>query len=122
VATTPRCSSTTDGDDTQRSLRAGQRIAIPPPRTIADGLRVSVPGELTFPVVQRHVEDILTVSDAEILEALRFALLRLKLVIEPSGAVPLAALLAGRLPPDARRVGLIISGGNIDPALLASLW
>jgi threonine dehydratase len=109
-------------DDTLRSLRAGERIGIAPPSTIADGLRVTKPGALTFPVVQQHVEDILIVSDDEILEAVRFALLRLKLVIEPSGAVTLAALLSGRLPSSARRVGAIISGGNIDPPVLAQLW
>jgi threonine dehydratase len=109
-------------DDTRRSLEAGERVRIPPPTTIADGLRITLPGTLTFPVVQRHVAAIVTVTDAEILDAVRFALLRLKLVIEPSGAVPLAAALAGRLPDGARRVGLIISGGNIDPALLGQLW
>ena len=109
-------------DDTLRSLRAGERVSIQPPDTIADGLRVTRPGALTFPVVQRHVEDILVVSDQEIMEALRFALLRLKLVIEPSGAVPLAALLAGRLDPNLRRVGALISGGNIDPSLFGALW
>jgi threo-3-hydroxy-L-aspartate ammonia-lyase len=109
-------------DDTRRSLEAGERVRIPPPTTIADGLRITLPGTLTFPVVQRHVAAIVTVTDDEILEAVRFALLRLKLVIEPSGAVPLAAVLAGRLPAGAQRVGLIISGGNIDPALLGRLW
>lgn len=109
-------------DDTLRSLRAGERVGIPPPSTIADGLRVSRPGALTFPVVQRHVADILIVSDDQILEAVRFALLRLKLVVEPSGAATLAALLSGRLPPDVQRVGAIISGGNIDPPVLAGLW
>jgi len=109
-------------DDTLRSLRAGERVGIAPPSTIADGLRVSKPGALTFPVVQRHVEDILVVTDDEILEAVRFALLRLKLVVEPSGAVTLAALLSGRLPPEIGRAGAIISGGNIDPPVLASLW
>jgi threonine dehydratase len=73
-------------------------------------------------VVQRHVEDILIVTDDEILDAVRFALLRLKLVVEPSGAAILAALLAGRLPHDIGRVGAIISGGNIDPPVLARLW
>jgi threo-3-hydroxy-L-aspartate ammonia-lyase len=111
-----------DADDTLRSLRAGKRICIAPPSTIADGLRVSTPGALTFPLVQRHVEDILVVTDDEILDAVRFALLRLKLVVEPSGAVTLAALLGGRLPPDVGPVGAIISGGNIDPPVLASLW
>ncbi len=109
-------------DDTLQSLRAGKRIGIAPPSTIADGLRVSKPGALTFPVVQRHVEDILIVTDDQILDAVRFALLRLKLVIEPSGAVTLAALLSGRLPPNIARVGAIISGGNIDPPVLAGLW
>lgn len=111
-----------DADDTRRSLESGERTRIPPPATIADGLRITLPGALTFPVVQRHVAAIVTVSDEEILEAVRFALLRLKLAIEPSGAVPLAAALAGHLPNGARRVGLIISGGNIDPALLGQLW
>lgn len=111
-----------DGDDTLRSLRAGARQHIGPPATIADGLRVQMPGALTFPLVQQHVADIVTVTDDEIRAALRFALLRMKLVIEPSGAVPLAALLAGRVPPACRRVGLIVSGGNIDPPVLAALW
>jgi threonine dehydratase len=109
-------------DDTRQSLRAGQRVRIPPPSTIADGLRVVTPGALTFPIVQRHVADIVVVSDDEIRAALRFALERLKLVIEPSGAVPLAALLAGRLPATLKRVGLIISGGNIDAPVFAGLW
>jgi threonine dehydratase len=109
-------------DDTLQSLRAGQRVQIPPPGTIADGLRVITPGTQTFPVVQYHVADIVAVSDDEIREALRFAIERLKLVIEPSGAVALAALLSGRVPGALRRVGLIISGGNIDPSLLAELW
>src|SRR5215213_10375598 len=109
-------------DDTLRSLRAGERVGIAPPSTIADGLRVSKPGALTFPVVQRHVEDILVVTDDEILDAVRFALLRLKLVVEPSGAVTLAALLTGHLPTSIGRVGAIISGGNIDPPVLARLW
>lgn len=111
-----------DADDTKRSLAANERVGIAPPKTIADGLRVVMPGAITFPVIQRHVADVLTVTDDEIIEAMRFALLRLKLVIEPSGAVVLAAALAGRLPAAAQRVGMIISGGNADPALLARLW
>jgi threonine dehydratase len=110
-----------DADDTLQSLRAGERVRIVPPRTVADGLRPVMPGALTFPLIQRHVADVLVVTDGEILEAVRFALLRLKLVIEPSGAVPLAAVLAGRLPADVRRVGLILSGGNIDPPVLTEL-
>lgn len=111
-----------DGNDVQRSLQAGQRECVPPPRTIADGLRTQAPGALTFPIIQQHVADILTVSDDEIRTALRFTLLRLKTVIEPSGVVGIAAALSGKLPPKLRRVGIIISGGNIDPALLAGLW
>lgn len=111
-----------DADDTRRSLAAGERACIPAPTTLADGLRAQTPGALTFPIMQQHLADVLIVTDAQILEALRFALLRLKLVIEPSGAVGLAAALFGLLPRDARRVGIIISGGNIDPQLLASLW
>jgi threonine dehydratase len=111
-----------DADDTARSLRAGERVAIDPPRTIADGLRITKPGALTFPIVQAHVADVLIIGDDEILEALRFALLRLKIVLEPSGAATLAAVLTGKLPASARRVGVILSGGNIDPALRADLW
>ncbi|GAB4215993.1 MAG: pyridoxal-phosphate dependent enzyme [Roseiflexaceae bacterium] len=109
-------------DDTRQSLHAGERRCIPPPPTIADGLRVTVPGRLTFPVVQQHVEEVLTVSDEEIRAAVRFAIERLKMVIEPSGAATLAVALAGRLPPGSGAAGLLISGGNIDPALLAQMF
>lgn len=109
-------------DDTKQSLDRGERVEIPPPATIADGIRTQAPGRLTFPVIQRHVEDILIISDAEILDAVRFGLLRLKIVVEPTGAVPLAAILNDRLPPDCRRVGVIVSGGNLDPDLMGRLW
>ena len=109
-------------DDTAQSLRAGKRVAIPPPQTIADGLRPPMPGVLTFPVIQQHAADILLVSEEDILEAMRFAMLRMKMVLEPSGAVPLAAVLSGKLPAAARRVGVILSGGNVDPSLLATMW
>jgi threonine dehydratase len=100
------------GDDTRRSLEAGERVDGGVPRTIADGLQAHVPGRLTFPVVQERVDEIVTVSDAELLEAMRFAFDRLKLVLEPSGAAALAALLAGRV--EARgRVGAVLSGGNV---------
>lgn len=109
-------------DDTRRSLGSGERQTIPAPGTIADGLRVITPGRLTFPVVQQHVEDVIVVDDDEIRAAMRFALLRMKQLIEPSGAVVLAAALSGRLPDSVGRVGLLISGGNADPELLAQLW
>ncbi|MCA1556860.1 MAG: pyridoxal-phosphate dependent enzyme, partial [Acidobacteria bacterium] len=95
--------------------------SIPPPTTIADGMRVQAPGALTFPFVQKNAEDVLVVSDAEIIEALKFLLFRLKLLVEPTGAVPAAALLFNKLPPGERRVGIVLSGGNIDPDVLARL-
>jgi threonine dehydratase len=102
------------GDDTRRSLQAGQRVRIEVPRTIADGLQAEIPGELTFEVNRRVVDEIVTVSDAEIVEAMRFLFERAKVVVEPSGAVGVAALLAGRLEGAAgRRVGVILSGGNV---------
>lgn len=108
-----------DADDTLQSLRAGKRIKIAPPKTIADGVRPQQPGEITFPIMQEHLRDVLIVNDEEIMQAVAFALLRMKLVFEPTGAVTLAAVLANRLPKGARKVGLIISGGNIDPEVLA---
>ena len=102
------------GDDTKRSLEAGKRVSIPVPRTIADGQAADIPGELTFSVNQRLVDEIALVTDDQILDAMRFAFERLKIVIEPSGATGLAALLSGRIPQLPPRVGVIISGGNID--------
>ncbi|MEW2288089.1 threo-3-hydroxy-L-aspartate ammonia-lyase [Streptomyces sp. NPDC047841] len=102
------------GDDTKRSLEAGTRVTVPVPRTIADGQALATPGEITFPLNQRLVDAIALVSDAEIVTAMRFAFERLKIVLEPSGATPLAALLAGRVDSPPRRIGVIASGGNID--------
>lgn len=109
------------GDDTRRSLHEGKRVSIPVPRTIADGQAVETPGELTFEVNRRLVDGIELVSDDEIREAMRFAFERLKIVVEPSGATPLAALLAGRVPGIGGRVGVIVSGGNVDAARFAGL-
>lgn len=113
---------TVGADDTKLSLAKGERVVIPPPPTIADGTRSQTPGELTFPVMQKLLDDVLVVSDDQVLDALRFAMTRMKLVIEPSAAVPVAAVMEGLLPSDSRRVGVIISGGNIDPSLLGKLW
>ncbi len=113
---------TEGADDVRQSLAAGVRLTIAPPATIADGIRTTAPGQLTFPIIKRHVEQVLVVSDAQVLEALRFILLRLKLVLEPTGAVGPAAVLAGLLPPECRRVGVILCGGNLDPSLLRELW
>ncbi|QLJ02297.1 pyridoxal-phosphate dependent enzyme [Streptomyces sp. NEAU-sy36] len=101
-------------DDTKRSLESGTRVAVPVPRTVADGQAVAVPGELTFTVNRRLVDAIALVGDAEIIDAMRFAFERLKIVLEPSGATPLAALLSGRVEDLPPRVGVIASGGNID--------
>jgi threonine dehydratase len=109
-----------DGNDTFLSLAAGKRVEIPPPATVADGLRAPMPGELTFPIIQRHVERVALVDDGEIRETVKFLLARLKILAEPSGAVPAAAGLFKKLPADLRRVGFMISGGNVDFELLAS--
>jgi threo-3-hydroxy-L-aspartate ammonia-lyase len=104
-----------DGDDTKRSLAAGERVKIAPPRTLADGLRVRTPGERTFPVLKKHVRRIETVTDDELLAAMRYALDELRIVVEPSGAASLAVALRE----GGTAVGVVLSGGNADPALLA---
>lgn len=108
-------------DDTQRSLRAGRRVAVEVKPTIADGQQLPVPGALTFEVVHRLVDDIVTVSDAEIVAAMQFAFERLKLVLEPSGASGLAALMAGRVDVRGGRIGVVLSGGNIDTGRFAAI-
>jgi threonine dehydratase len=105
-------------DDTLQSFRKGERVSFPPPPTIADGLRVQIPGKLTFPIVQQLAEDVLTVSDDEIIETLRFMLFRMKILVETSGVTAAAAVMFKKLPADVKRVGVILSGGNIDPDLL----
>jgi threonine dehydratase len=108
--------------DTKLSFEAGERVEIPFPETIADALMSTMPGALTFPINRERVDAILTVSEDEIVSAMRFAFERMKLVVEPGGAVGLAALLAGKVPlDDAARVGLILSGGNVDPEQFARL-
>lgn len=109
------------GDDTKRSLESGARVTIPVPRTIADGQVLPAPGEITFALNQRLVDAIALVSDEEIVDAMRFAFERLKIVLEPSGATPLAALLSGRVEKLPPRVGVIASGGNIDARRFSEL-
>lgn len=108
-------------NDFALSIEKGERVAVPDSPTIADGLRAPTPGVLTFPIVQSLVERILLVSEDEIRDAMRFLMTRLKLVVEPSGAVPAAAVLAGKLPSGVKRIGIMISGGNVDFDVLASL-
>jgi len=100
-------------DDARQSFRRGERVSIDSPDTIADGLRASI-GERNFALIQRYAEDIICVEEAEIIAAMRFVWERMKLIIEPSSAVPVAALLHRRIDVDGRRVGLILSGGNVD--------
>ena len=110
------------GDDTVRSLRAGERICIEVPQTIADGQQVTAPGELTWEVIRTRVDAVVTVSDAEIVDAMRLLFVCVMVVSEPSGATALAATLAGRV--GARgggTVGVVISGGNVDAARFAAL-
>jgi threonine dehydratase len=109
------------GDDTRRSLAAGERVRIAVPRTIADGQQADIPGELTFEVNRRLVDEVVVASDAEIVAAMRFLFDRMKLVIEPSGACALAALLAGRVGGVAGNVGVVLSGGNVGADRFAEL-
>jgi threo-3-hydroxy-L-aspartate ammonia-lyase len=110
------------GDDTRRSLAAGERVRIDVPRTIADGQQLPVPGELTFPVIRSRVDAVALASDPEIVAAMRFLFERLKTVAEPSGACAVAALLAGRVG-DVRgaRIGVTITGGNVTAGRFAEL-
>ena len=111
-----------EGDDTRQSLVAGERIDIGVPRTIADGLQATIPGALTFEVNRRLVDEIVTVTDAQLVDAMRFAFDRMKLVVEPSGAAGFAALMAGAVPEaGGKRVGVVISGGNVGSARFAEL-
>jgi threonine dehydratase len=103
-----------DGNDTFLSFEAGEERSIPLPNTIADGLRATHPGSLTFPIIRAMAERIVLVSDDEIRAAVKYLLTRLKILVEPSGAVGAAALLFHRLPGDIRSVGVILSGGNLD--------
>jgi threonine dehydratase len=108
-------------DDVARSLASGRRERVTVGRTIADGQQTPSPGELTWPVIQALVDQVVTVSDAEIVAAMRFCFERLKLVVEPSGACALAALLAGRVRVTGRRVGVVLSGGNVGAAAFGAL-
>ncbi|MET0290376.1 MAG: threo-3-hydroxy-L-aspartate ammonia-lyase [Pseudoxanthomonas sp.] len=109
------------GNDGQQSLRAGHVVTIPQPRSIADGAIPTHLGAFTFAIIQREVQDILTVSDAELIQAMRFLAERMKLMVEPTACLGLAALLAGRIDVRGQRVGLVLSGGNVDLEVFARL-
>ena len=102
-------------DDVAQSFRAGRRISIPTPATIADGLRTNCTGEKNFPIIQQYVDDIVTVSEEAIVAAMREIWETLQILVEPSAAVPYAAIRTGRVDARGRRVGIILTGGNIDP-------
>lgn len=107
------------GDDVCRSFREGRIVRIPAPDTIADGARTRSASPLTFELIRRHVDDMVSVPDAALIEAMRFAWERMKLVVEPTGVLGLAALLTGRVSAEGKRVGVILSGGNVDLAQAA---
>lgn len=108
-------------DDTARSLAAGERVGHPQGApSICDALMSPMPGVLTWPI-NRRLAGAITVSDAEVAEAMRFAFRHLKIVLEPGGAVSLAALLAGKIEAKARTTAVVLSGGNVDPTLYAEI-
>ena len=109
------------GNDVQQSLRRGEIVHIDVPKTIADGAQTQHAGQLTFPVIRALVDDVLTVSDAQLVRAMRFFMERMKLVVEPTGCLGAAAALEGVLSLQGKRVGVILSGGNIDAAGYARL-
>jgi threonine dehydratase len=107
------------GDDWLQSWAAGEPVSIPVPRTIADGQQTQAPGAKTWPIARALCAGIVTVSDDELLDAMRFAFERLKIVLEPSGASALASVLFGKIDVAGKRVGVMLSGGNVDPRIFA---
>jgi threonine dehydratase len=101
-------------NDVFQSFRAGKRISIPTPATIADGLRTNCTGEKNFPIIQQYVDDIVTVSEEGIVTAMRTLWEKLRMVVEPSAAVAYTAIREGKIPAAAHRIGLILTGGNVD--------
>lgn len=107
------------GDDARQSLRAGRIVQIPTPHTIADGAQTQSIGDITFAIIREHVEDILAVADEHLVQAMRFYAERKKIVVEPTGALSLAGALHGGVALSGARVGILISGGNVDLARYA---
>jgi threonine dehydratase len=108
-------------DDATRSFRTGTLHTVRNPATIADGARTPSLGTLTFPLVRRYVDDMVTVSDSDLVETMRVLWERMKLIVEPTGALGLAAAYRGRVDVRGRRVGVILSGGNADIGAVADL-
>lgn len=109
------------GNDGQRSFRSGSIVHIDTPRTIADGAQTQHLGNITFPIIQRDVDDILTASDAELVDCMAFMASRMKLVVEPTGCLAFAAARQMKAELKGKRVGILVSGGNVDMARFASL-
>lgn len=109
------------GDDGRRSFHEGRVVTIPVPRTIADGAQTTYLGALTFPIIRERVTDIVTVTDEELVETMRFFASRMKMVVEPTGCLAAAAVLHGKLDVAGKRVGIVVSGGNVDIASFARL-
>ena len=109
------------GNDWFLSLERGERVEIPVPPTMADGLRTTIPGKVTFPIVQSFCDGVLLVSEEEIKATVRFLLTRMKLLVEPSGAVAAAALLYGKVQGETGNAGAILSGGNVDLDVLSAI-
>ena len=109
------------GNDVQQSLLRGEIVCIDVPKTIADGAQTQAPGRFTFPVIQALVEEVLTVTDQQLVSTMRFFAERMKLVVEPTGCLAAAAALEGELDVRGKRVGIIISGGNVDVDRYAEL-
>ena len=109
------------GNDGQQSLLKGEIVLINTPDTIADGAQSQHLGQLTFPIIKEHVTEIVTVSDVQLIEAMTFFFSRMKMVVEPTGCLALAAVLSNKIDVLGKRVGILISGGNIDPARLGAL-
>lgn len=106
------------GNDGQRSFRSGEIVTIETPKTIADGAQTLHLGHLTFPIIQELVTDIVTATDDELIEAMRFFAYRMKAVVEPTGSLPLAAIFNGQIDVAGKRVGIILSGGNVSENIL----
>ena len=109
------------GNDGQQSLRKGEIVHIGVPKTIADGAMVTHVGEHNFEVIKRQVDDIVTVTDAQLVETMKFFAERMKMVVEPTGCLGAAAALCGVVPVGGKRVGVLISGGNVDLSRFSEL-
>lgn len=104
------------GNDGQQSFRSGKIVSIATPKTIADGAQTQFLGEYTFPVIRELVRDVFTATDAELVEAMRFFAERMKMVVEPTGCLAAAAVFAKKFPVAGKRIGVVLSGGNVDVA------